>query len=320
MSFTFCLNRTETLILSGFGLLLQSLDLKLGGKLIQDNQRLLHAIVTQLRITGVAAAADMFGAIVGSIMNGEEGDGIHFYPSSCVKPSRHSSHSSRTTDAGSPAPSLQHAWDTYTPDTDLQSSISPRRATSSAISSTGQPITSPEAGGCKVGFTPQPTLDYRHSVPSSTALPHYTPIPSLDCFDLDSQAAPPNTITNGDSTGVFPTDWDLANCIDLFDAETASFRPSPPANPVPPAAMSVDTPQLKSDWSPEAWDSPGARSRRSAGLGGRSASDENSAGGDGPASCDVAPDFKGYAIPFELEKLKGEDLNDPTGFFRDALS
>lgn len=83
--------------------------------------------------------------------------------------------------------------------------------------------------------------------------------------------------------------------------------------------MSVDTPQLISDWSSEAWDSPSAQSQKSVPptLSNR---DKSLAGGDDSTGHDVAQHFKGYAIPFELEKLKDEDLEVSTGFFGDALS
>ncbi|KAF1983926.1 hypothetical protein K402DRAFT_337549 [Aulographum hederae CBS 113979] len=48
MSFSFCLNKTQVLMLSAFGLLYQSLDLAKDGKLLKDNQRLVSAVVAML--------------------------------------------------------------------------------------------------------------------------------------------------------------------------------------------------------------------------------------------------------------------------------
>ena len=48
MSFSFCLNKHELLLLSGFGLLFQGLDLKEDGKLIWDNQSLVCSVIAIL--------------------------------------------------------------------------------------------------------------------------------------------------------------------------------------------------------------------------------------------------------------------------------
>lgn len=45
LSFSFCLNRDEVLVVSGFGLLFQSLNLDSNSKILRDNQRMVHAIV-----------------------------------------------------------------------------------------------------------------------------------------------------------------------------------------------------------------------------------------------------------------------------------
>lgn len=48
MSFSFCLNKNELLLLSGFGLLFQGLELNRKGKLMQDSQRLLCSVIAIL--------------------------------------------------------------------------------------------------------------------------------------------------------------------------------------------------------------------------------------------------------------------------------
>lgn len=57
MSFSFCLNKNELLLLSGFGLLFQGLDLDRNGKLIQDSQRLMCSVVEILERNKAAGAA-----------------------------------------------------------------------------------------------------------------------------------------------------------------------------------------------------------------------------------------------------------------------
>ncbi|KAL8781980.1 MAG: hypothetical protein Q9213_005764 [Squamulea squamosa] len=57
MSFSFCLNKNELLLLSGFGLLFQGLDLKRKGKLMQDSQRLVCSVVTMLERNAAVGSA-----------------------------------------------------------------------------------------------------------------------------------------------------------------------------------------------------------------------------------------------------------------------
>lgn len=58
MSFSFCLNRNEVLILSGFGLLFQGLDLNRHGKLIKDNHRLVCSVIELLERASAPGAAE----------------------------------------------------------------------------------------------------------------------------------------------------------------------------------------------------------------------------------------------------------------------
>lgn len=58
MSFSFCLNKNELLLLSGFGLLFQGLDLDRKGKLIQDSQRLMCSVMEILERNDAPGAAE----------------------------------------------------------------------------------------------------------------------------------------------------------------------------------------------------------------------------------------------------------------------
>ena len=58
MSFSFCLNKNEILLLAGFGLLFQGLDLDRRGKLIQDSQRLLCNVIEVLERNAAMGAAE----------------------------------------------------------------------------------------------------------------------------------------------------------------------------------------------------------------------------------------------------------------------
>jgi len=68
MSFSFCLNKVELLILAGFGLLFQGLNLDHKGKLIQDSQRLLCSVIEILE-RNVAPGAAEFKKVACAMMS-----------------------------------------------------------------------------------------------------------------------------------------------------------------------------------------------------------------------------------------------------------
>ncbi len=58
MSFSFCVNKNELLVLAGFGLLFQGLNVDRRGKLIQDSQRLLCSVIEILERNAAMGAAE----------------------------------------------------------------------------------------------------------------------------------------------------------------------------------------------------------------------------------------------------------------------
>ena len=58
MSFSFCLNKNELLLLAGFGLLFQGLNLDRRGKLVQDSQRLMCSVIEILERNAALGAAE----------------------------------------------------------------------------------------------------------------------------------------------------------------------------------------------------------------------------------------------------------------------
>ncbi|KAL9610977.1 MAG: hypothetical protein Q9167_004354 [Letrouitia subvulpina] len=58
MHFAFCINKNDLLLLCGFGLLFQCLDLDSMGKLMQDSQRLIRSVITLLKGNQAIGAAD----------------------------------------------------------------------------------------------------------------------------------------------------------------------------------------------------------------------------------------------------------------------
>ena len=68
MSFSFCLNKNELLLLSGFGLLFQGLDLDRRGKLMQDSERLVCSVIAILE-RNAAVGSKPFKAIACAMMS-----------------------------------------------------------------------------------------------------------------------------------------------------------------------------------------------------------------------------------------------------------
>ena len=71
MSFSFCLNKNELLLLAGFGLLFQGLSLDRRGRLIQDSQRLLCSVVEMLD-RNAATGASEFKKLACAMMSVEQ--------------------------------------------------------------------------------------------------------------------------------------------------------------------------------------------------------------------------------------------------------
>lgn len=63
LSFSFCLNKEELLVLSGFGLLYQGLDLDNSSKVLQDNQKMLAVTIAQLDKIKAASASNFRRAV-----------------------------------------------------------------------------------------------------------------------------------------------------------------------------------------------------------------------------------------------------------------
>ena len=61
LSFSFCLNLDDTLVVAGFGLLFQGLSLEPNSKILKDNTYTLSAIVGTLRKTGAPCASEFAG-------------------------------------------------------------------------------------------------------------------------------------------------------------------------------------------------------------------------------------------------------------------
>lgn len=67
MSFSFCLNRDELLVLAGFGLLFQNLNLESNSKILKDNQKMVNAVSGILKKSRAPCASE-FGRVVSAFL------------------------------------------------------------------------------------------------------------------------------------------------------------------------------------------------------------------------------------------------------------
>jgi hypothetical protein len=85
LSFSFCLNRDEVMVLSGFGLLFQRLTLDPQSKILKDSQKMVSTVVDMLTKSDAPCASE-FKKIVGSFIPANEQPTIAKCPASQSQP------------------------------------------------------------------------------------------------------------------------------------------------------------------------------------------------------------------------------------------
>ncbi|MCJ1472560.1 hypothetical protein MMC13_001209 [Lambiella insularis] len=278
MNFSFCLNKNELLVLAGFGLLYQNLDLKEEGSLIRDNQRLVCSVIHILERDD-APATTPFKQIACSIIAV-----ARFAPGATTKNQRKPSDDTsmpapQTTARSSTRKQLQafasrfafgSSKQTHIPNSRRSTTIIPSRkelGLHACHSSLNLPST--QTGP----VLKRANSDIRHTKPAAMAV--VPEIPNLDylAFDTESQPAAANSEMCSGITAV--SDWDQrsgnidivgytdspqqsntfgaklqpVNSHDSASSVFTSFdRPSPhiEVTPPPPAGS-------LNDWAPEVW-------------------------------------------------------------------
>ena len=311
MSFSFCLNKNELLLLAGFGLLFQSLNLDRRGKLIQDSQRFLCSVIEILERNAAMGAAD-FKKIACAMISVER------IPKS-PRGSR----------------GLDDIAERWSPDEDMaappkESKKSARKLQNivSRYSTGNAPVVKRESSGgrrftaptlptgqlsCYDSSTSQHSLS---SVVSDTVPPHEylrftstsqsppqnpsAKLPNLDYLSFNDPTPSPNNMSPGPSqqhkksdlvtqSGRTPLD-------SLFPSEDVlSSYVSPPA--------STDF-----GWCSDIWAMPfGVSSQPDVSQGRMSLSEEDHTSGEELSSCDMGADFQGLASVDDLAGLDGLD-------------
>ncbi|MCJ1402994.1 hypothetical protein MMC11_006216 [Xylographa trunciseda] len=292
MNFSFCVNKNELLLLAGFGLLFQNLDLKQEGMLIRDNQRLVCSVI-QILERDLAPSAVPFKKVACSII--------------AVGRFATSASASKADIIKTEAPS-ERGPDTamLAPQSNVKSARKQLQAIASRFSfSTNNAIKRTQSTNTRQHVAPSPNLGNlalyaRHSslnLPAAqpkpllkranseirphkpAPLPVVTELPNLDYlpFDFDTPLTPASSDTSR-STGP-ASDWDQLlgyidsvgylddnpaienynpnldlNCEPRNSYETTNSDYISPSINVTSPYIDVSPPVVTiNDWSPEAW-------------------------------------------------------------------
>lgn len=304
MSFSFCLNENELLLLAGFGLLFQGLSLDRRGRLIQDSQALLCSVVEILERNAATGAAEFRRVAcetisVARIQKGAQGsnnpagrrksEGSMAAPKECTKSARKLQNIASRFSTGN-APVVK------------RESSSGRRCTVPTLPK-GQPscydISNSQNNVSSIVSDSLPQHDYsRRTTTSESAQRSLFIKPlNLDYLSFNDPTLSPNDMSPGSSQQY--TTPDLATpqmqppLDSLFPSEDVfSSYVSPP-------------PSADVGWCSDAWAlHSGAGSQPDASQGRVSFSEEDLTSGEELSSCDMAADFCGLAMP-GLDGLDG---------------
>lgn len=309
MNFTFCLNKNELLVLSGFGLLYQGLDLKREGKLIRDNQRLVCSVIDILERHLTPGAAP-FKKLACSIIAIERF-------AKCTSAAKTDTTDSTTDHRIGPGANMS-APKTTSKSTKKQLQALASRFSFGANSNSlkpsqlqapsGRRSTAPAASATNLGMHShhgsQTSLSSTQSEPvikRNTSDPRMLiEQPNLDYLPFSTDITR-STSTDADGKALAPTsDWDhllgfIENGNGFSCDGNGSSYPSPDlSSPYMDNSPSNPT----NDWSPDAWglhDGFGQHPAPAQSV--FSFSEESLTSGEEFSSCDYPTEYRGIAMP-----------------------
>lgn len=314
MNFTFCLNKNDLLLLSGFGLLYQGLDLKQEGKLIRDNQRLVCSVIEILERT-LAPGAIPFKQLACSIIAIERcAKGTSTAKTGATETTtNHRSGSDanvsapRTT-SKSTKKQLQALASRFSFGTNSSSGKTPqapsgRRSTAPAASATNLGVCSHNGSQASLSsIQSEPVIKGADSDPRMAKSAFAQPVeqPNLDYLPFSNEGTRPTSV-HDDSKPLAPTsDWEhLLGFIENgngFNCDgNVSNYPSPDLlSPY----ISNSPPNITNDWSPDSWglhDGFGQHPAPAQSV--FSLSEESLTSGEEFSSCDYPTEYRGIAMP-----------------------
>ncbi|KAL9600199.1 MAG: hypothetical protein Q9219_003342 [cf. Caloplaca sp. 3 TL-2023] len=311
MSFSFCLNKNELLLLSGFGLLYQGLDLKRKGKLMQDSQRLVCSVIAMLERNAAVGSADFkkVACAMISVDKSTKPDSIAKAISSLRKKSDHGMEAppvktklgrkqvqgvaSRmpADDIGSVKKEEMGERRATAPVGDAKPCLPARSMTQPGVWSTINGPMRPQAvdPNCQRKSVDVPNLDYLSFGDDGNPIPSYPNTGggnAIKGFDSD------------ESTGCLATS-PLSLPFDSFFTCPDGFGPG-----------ILNSPSLASfDWGPEPWTLPADVSGQPAAQSALSFTEEEVTSGEEWSVHDSASEYRGVTMPipdgFGLEALDG---------------
>ena len=303
MSFSFCLNKNELLLLSGFGLLFQGLDLDRKGKLIQDSQRLMCSVIEILERNKAPGAAE-FKKVACAMISVERNPKSNRGPEDTT--------SRRKSDGIMPAPkvSLKGAKKQIQA---VASRISGgtfrhikqedplcRRATAPSLSTSNVAIYSrSDSQNSIASAISEPSPQYNYTKASGIlksphqAIPYETP--NLDYLSFNNDQTPSPNFPSAMSGNLYKDTEALNSILQQPQPPYEGLFPSPEMLSV---YISPSPSSATYDWASEVWAMPSD-------LGGHptsapsvlSFSEEELTSGEELSSCDMGREYRGIVMP-----------------------
>ncbi|MCJ1250821.1 hypothetical protein MMC30_008049 [Trapelia coarctata] len=324
MNFTFCLNMNELLLLSGFGLLYQGLDLKQEGKLIRDNQRLVCSVIEILE-RNLAPGATAFKKLACSIIAVERfakgastaktgaTDTTNNHPRGSDANLSIPKTTSKSTKKQLQALASRFSFGANSSSGKTPQAPSGRRSTALAASAINLGVCNHHGSQVSLSSIQSEPASKRTNSDPRMVKPGFVEQPNLDYLPFSNEDTRPPS-AHDDSKSPAPTsDWEhLLGFIETgngFNCDgNVSNYPSPDLlSPY----INTSPPNVTNDWSPDSWglhDGFGQHPAPAQSV--FSLSEESLTSGEEFSSCDYPTEYRGIAMPnlevdFGLESSYG---------------
>ena len=304
MSFSFCLNKNELLLLAGFGLLFQGLNSDRKGRLVQDSQRLLCSVIEILERNAATGASEFkrIACAMISVKGNQKGNGSPDQIAGRRKSDGNMAAPKESTKSTRKLQNIASRYSTGNAPVMKRESSSGRRSTA-PTPSTGQ--LSCYGSASSQNSVPSVVSDSMHqheysqrttiSQPARQSL-SIKPL-NLDYLSFSDLTSSPNNMSPGASQQYMAPDL-------------ASTQMEPPLDSLFPSEdvfSSYVSPPPSADlgWGTDNWALHASVGNQAGASQSRiSFSEEDVTSGEELSSCDVGADFRGLAMP-GLDGLDG---------------
>ena len=303
MSFSFCLNKNELLLLSGFGLLFQGLDLDRQGKLIQDSQRLMCSVIEILERSKAPGAAE-FKKVACAMISVEGG------PKSSRSPENPTAR--RKSDGVMPAPkvSLKGAKKQIqavasrisggSSRHSKQEDFIGRRATAPALSTSNIGIYSHNDSQHSISSAmsePSPQYSHTRALSINRSPYHSVPYeaPNLDYLSFNNDQTPSPNFSSTTSAMPFK---DIDAVFGITPRTQSPYDGMFPSPDILSAYISPSPSSATYDWASEIWAVPSdIGTQQTSARSVLSFSEEELTSGEEMSTCDMGGEYRGILMP-----------------------